>query len=377
MYKRRARCFMYVVLFLLITITGTIYILDPYQIFHKSFFYDGKVYGKTIVQDAGIINSYAFDSVIIGSSMLENTPAHSASQRLGGHFANLSVSDSDFYERYIILKKVLPKQLRQVIYSMDEHIYLYPRMGHPKRPVLGYAFLYDENNWNDYRIYLNFDFLKLLFNPPTNSVDLPNPWLTDERTTRRFGGWHNWLRYPAPSWEKDFIPIRLPLAAKLSKQKSPLRVPLKLKSYKKLYIKNHIFKLCQKYPQTIFYLVFPPYYRYVHANDRQNDQNKYLQYQAVLRFVVKKAARMPNVLVFAFDDCSFTADIANYTDLTHYKPEINLLILDAISQGKHRITSENIEDYLKRTEKLAYDFDLVKLNNEVQKIIGISKKHLN
>ena len=34
----------------------------------------------------------------------------------------------------------------------------------------------------------------------------------------------------------------------------------------------------------------------------------------------------------------------------------------------------NVEDYLSRTEKLFYDFDLVKLNNEVQEIVKSIEK---
>ena len=44
-------------------------------------------------------------------------------------------------------------------------------------------------------------------------------------------------------------------------------------------------------------------------------------------------------------------------------------MLDAISSQTHLLTPDNLENYLSRTEKLFYDFDLVKLNNEVQEIV--------
>ena len=104
-YKIRILIFLLLVFLLIVASSFLIYIFDPYQIFHKSYFYKDKAYDKTIYQDAGIINNYDFDSIIIGSSMLENVSSDEASKRIGGHFVNLSVSDSDFYERAIILRK--------------------------------------------------------------------------------------------------------------------------------------------------------------------------------------------------------------------------------------------------------------------------------
>ena len=38
------------------------------------------------LQAAGVINNFDFDSVVFGSSMLENTSAKEASKKLGGNF---------------------------------------------------------------------------------------------------------------------------------------------------------------------------------------------------------------------------------------------------------------------------------------------------
>jgi hypothetical protein len=47
-------------------------------------------------QAAGIINNYEFDSIILGTSMLENTSAKEAGEKLGGKFMNISLSGSNF-----------------------------------------------------------------------------------------------------------------------------------------------------------------------------------------------------------------------------------------------------------------------------------------
>ena len=89
-------------------------------------------------------------------------------------------------------------------------------------------------------------------------------------------------------------------------------------------------------------------------------------------FIVSKtkSKRYKNIRVYGFDDMLFTNDISNYTDLVHFKPEINLLMLDAIANKTHLLMPENVEDYLARSEKLAFDFDIVKLNNEAKAILN-------
>ena len=304
--------------------------------------------------------------------MLENVSSDEASKRIGGHFVNLSVSDSDFYVRAIILRKALKKDIKNIIYSLDEHIYLYPRFGHPKRHYSTYAFLYDDSPYNDYKVYLNRDFIRLLLNPPKNSVKLPNPWITNKQTVVRFGGLENWIKNPAPSWDKDFILYKLPHAASKSINKSKLEKAVKLKNEKLDYLRNYVLFVAKRYHKTTFHFLFPPYYQFVHADERQNNQNKFLQYQSAIRFIVSKtkSKRYKNIKVYGFDDMLFTNDISNYTDLVHFKPEINLLMLDAIANKTHLLMPENVEDYLARSEKLAFDFDMIKLNNEAKAILN-------
>ena len=232
--------------------------------------------------------------------------------------------------------------------------------------------MYDDSPYNDYKVYLNRDFIRLLLNPPKNSVKLPNPWITNKQTVVRFGGLENWIKNPAPSWDKDFILHKLPHAASKSINKSKLEKAVKLKNEKLDYLRNYVLFVAKRYPKTTFHFLFPPYYQFVHADERQNNQNKFLQYQSAIRFIVSKtkSKRYKNIRVYGFDDMLFTNDISNYTDLVHFKPEINLLMLDAIANKTHLLMPENVEDYLARSEKLAFDFDMIKLNNEAKAILN-------
>ncbi|WP_302616456.1 hypothetical protein, partial [uncultured Desulfovibrio sp.] len=99
-YVKKYFIFIFIcIICIFLSILSILYITDPLQLFHKSFFHKDKMYYSMREQAAGIINSFEFDSVILGTSMLENTSAREASQKIGGIFVNISLAGSSFYER--------------------------------------------------------------------------------------------------------------------------------------------------------------------------------------------------------------------------------------------------------------------------------------
>lgn len=134
------------------------------QIFHKSFIKsDLHLHGNMRQQAAGIISNYEFDSIILGTSMLENTSAFEATKIVGGNFVNISLSGSSFFEREPILSYALKKKnLKNIIYSLDS-TYIDLNKSHKSYPINTYSFLYDENYFNDFKAYLNKNFFKCFF----------------------------------------------------------------------------------------------------------------------------------------------------------------------------------------------------------------------
>ncbi|EAI0653527.1 hypothetical protein E0287_07960, partial [Campylobacter coli] len=97
-----------------------LYIYDPLQLYHKPFFRNTTFSSDIRIQAAGVINNYNFDSVILGSSMLENTSTKEANDKLDGKWVNLSLSGSYLNERNIIMKYLFEKKnIYQIIYSLD------------------------------------------------------------------------------------------------------------------------------------------------------------------------------------------------------------------------------------------------------------------
>lgn len=350
------------------------YVTDPLQLFHKSFFQNGnRLHGDMRVQAAGIINSFDFDSIILGTSMLENTSSKEASEKMGGHFFNLSLSGSNFFERSFVLNKALSKGIRNVIYSLDDS---YIGCGKERNdfPTQNWAFLYDDNWLNDFHIYFQKKFLLKFYSPlaQTNvrDMDRPNAWYEAVDHASRFDGLEKWVEHIDNEQVHDFLLKDLPTRASIPKV-SLSHVSLDGERLQKAkdYIEKNLLAFVRQYPKTTFYLIFPPYYRYRYADWLQHRPEVFLLHQAVIHYFAEQTKVLSNLHIYGFEDEDFVDDIANYKDTGHYHYRFNSYFLDAIAAGRHELTAENVDSYLERCRQKAEAFDIAKLNAQAQELI--------
>ena len=139
----------------LISLLVLVFVADPLQLFNKHS--DNKLLvGNMRQQAAGVINQYKFDSIVLGTSMLENTSSKEASNILGGNFTNISLSGSDFHTRSIVLKYALKnKEIKRVLYSLDGNVLT----GSSISNTSNFDYLYDDNKLNDLKAYINPKYL--------------------------------------------------------------------------------------------------------------------------------------------------------------------------------------------------------------------------
>ena len=100
--------------------------IDPFALWHKPFYCPNQVYEyKNMRYNAKrFLERSDYDSLIFGSSMLENTSAKEAAKKLGGSFINISIRGSHFNERRFILDYALAKNknIKQVLTTFDIEI---------------------------------------------------------------------------------------------------------------------------------------------------------------------------------------------------------------------------------------------------------------
>jgi len=104
---RFIRLFVLWSLIILLPLLSYAFIFDPWQLFHKPWFRSTVFIENSRFQDAGIINSYDFDSIILGTSIAQNFSINEASRLFASRFVNLSIEAGLFSERAIILQRVL------------------------------------------------------------------------------------------------------------------------------------------------------------------------------------------------------------------------------------------------------------------------------
>lgn len=346
-----------------LALVALLYIYDPLQIYHKPYFREITFFQDSRIQIKGIIKNYDFDSFIWGTSMLENTLAKEAEQKISGKWVNISSGGFAFNERAIILDYIFKNaKPKNIIYSLDiGHLVI----NHPN-DTKNFDFLYDDNELNDLKIYLNKKTIScaLRFSTSEDCVgkkDLENLiswlWARDIEHNARFGGIHKWLENKDNEQIKDTI-------KELANMSSPPRYNPKsftdsIQSNQK-YLEENLLVFVRQNPSVKFSIVIPTYSKlFYRLNDEIQPKAK-----VILKWLVSQ--NLPNMKIYGFDDLDYADDIANYKDLTHYNVDMNSIQLDAIANGTHILTSQNIDSYLTTMESKIKNYDIAPLIKQIQ-----------
>ena len=362
-----------------------LYLYDPLKLYHKPFNekYANRFHSNMREQAAGVIKNWDFDSIILGTSVLENSSADEASRKLGGKFVNLSLEGGNYFERQFVLSYVLKKKrIAKVIYSLD-HLGVVSREGHPTFPLEKWTYLYDDNPFNDPQIYLNSKYMKCLLSfsgsekclGKETDLDMPNAWFRDHEHAVRFGGLDRWFQASNNFQIKEAFRIIADTIQKIKEgvvvsfQNNDARVALS-----KHYLDETVLSEVSQYPDTEFILILPPYSRIFFAIEAQYDKPMFCVFKESIRYLVAMSERYPNLKLYGWSDHDFPDDIANYKDLFHYSEKINSWMFDAIKRKEGLLTSENVEVYLKKITKKAQDYNLFELGKKIDNYLQSSEK---
>lgn len=335
-----------------------LYIYDPLQLYHKPFFRNTTFSSDIRIQAAGVINNYNFDSVILGSSMLENTSAKEASDKLDGQWVNLSLSGSHLNERNVIMKYLFEKKnIYQIIYSLD----VFTLNNSTRKHTSSFDFLYKDSLISPLRLYLNFKNPKFIICALTSSTkercvgkySLENmtKWIA-----RKHGpfGFENW----------DFKKDRKFTESILNTQKFYLQHNIDIKSSQQ-YINTELLDFIKTHPNTKFHLIIPTYSRILYrilTLDRDSYYNKdnilFSKYQAILKWLILETSKYPNVKIYGFDNLEYADNMDNYKDPAHYNIDMNSMQLDAIKNNTHILTPQNMDNYFKTMEEKIRNYNL-------------------
>ena len=343
-YKRSLSISILLALSFMMTIFTVIYIVDPYMIFHKKIFYKNKMSPNLRIQNYGLIKFENFDSIIMGTSMLENTSADEASAKLNSTFANLSISGGSFYEKFLILNYAIKtKKIKNIILSLDFKFEIDGEINNTFLPQL----YNNDSVLSKFSAYLNTNAMKCIFwgycELKDIDLDHSSAWYKNGEHMRRFGGFNKWLEYRNSDTQikQAFIDLK----------SEKFMSNINFEKGKKI-IDTEILPLFQN-SNVQFNIIIPPYSILWWA--KADDYSKILE---IYGYFIEQASLFYNVSVYWFYDEDFVLDVANYKDLTHYHQSFNSLQLDAIKHKNNIINGKNYKAKFNEWTNSIETFDL-------------------
>ncbi|TLD86494.1 hypothetical protein [Helicobacter sp. MIT 05-5294] len=355
-----------------------LYLYDPMQIFHKPYFRKLTFHQDMRIQAKGIIKHYDFDSYIIGTSMLENTSAKEAGEKLDGKWVNISLSGSIFEERSVILEYLFAnKSPKSIIYTLEPYA-MSDKIIENKEAIKRTAkvsYLYDDTEIDDIKTYMNYKFISCAFSWSNSkkcigeSDDLETllQWGLRDEYKRLFGGFENWIEYSRDDKGFELLNLEGKIThwdfvggVEVDKQKQNLTKTL--------------LRFIDKNPNTRFYLIIPTYSRFFWRFNIQNEKGVFAdvlfyQNKEVFQWFVNELEKYPNATLYGFDTLDYADNIANYKDSTHYNTDMNSMQLDAIANKTHIITPQNVESYFEIMKQKILDYDVKSLVESVKEFL--------
>lgn len=315
MYKKYVLRLIGVSVGLLILCAATVFLLDPAFQYHLPLSGIEATYTNERYQNAGLIKNEAYDSICIGSSVTSNFRASWFDERFGGKTLKVSYPGGTFSDFDLALETAYATHdIKQVYWSLDPRLLSDDPQDSHEMPT----YLYDFNPLNDVQYLLNKD---ILLESCASSVIAS---LTHTATALD----------EAFLWETPNTKYGLDVA--IASYTRPKDIGFQYDRHMfddALHANLEIIdKWVNGHPETTFYLYFPPYSTlYFDSIKRQGqiDAMMFLLYDTANRYKDKE-----NVRFYSFiDQNKITTNYENYTDMVHYRSEVNRYIVDYMADN--------------------------------------------
>jgi hypothetical protein len=314
----------------LVTAAGFIVWVDPFQQYHLASRYPPRFYflhHRYI--NPGLARNQAYDTVVSGSSIMENTPNDLVAKLCGGSAVNLSMPAMSASEQRLMLETAFANRpLKRVIAVLDFNEFA----GTPeeRQDVAGPLprFLYDRNPFNDLPYVLSWDVLVKARRIVTGD------------TSERFTGDPNaaWFWGNVVRFGREQVLRGLDLANLNARYRQPQRtLPGMQASFE-----HNLLPLFSMHPETEFDLVWPPYSILVWLDFAQRDQLEVSL--AFKRYVFEATRALGNVRVIDLQsEKSITHDLDRYDDIYHFDPAVNATLIEAACRGRNRVDARSVD----------------------------------
>lgn len=336
------KCIGFLTAALFLTALAVIFV-DPYFHYHKPFsFLSYRLHEERYTND-GISRHFDYNAVITGTSMTQNFKPSEMDAYFGTHSVKEPFPGAGYKELAENLDRTLTRNpdVDMVLWTLDYNGLL--RDGNWQQYESYPTYLYDNNPFNDMSYLYNKSILY-------HGV-LPNVVMTltgaSSTTMDEYSSWERetGLDQILASFDRDHV--NLNVTTTFSEKEREIVTDT---------ITSNITRIVNKYPDTTFYIFYPPYsICYWDALNIKGTLEKQLQAEQA---ATELLLACPNVKLYNFfDQHDIICNLDYYCDDAHYNAEVNSLILKWISDGTGLITKENYLEKLQEERAFFSNYD--------------------
>ena len=329
-------------LLILILFATPIIVIDPFLQYHTPIFGLDSAFTRSTQAyiNPGMAKNYNYNSVLIGSSVIENFHISQIDEEFHVHSVKLPFAGGSVMNYYMILETAYNSHnnIDTIFFSVDIFGLLYDAQTPRNTPVPEY--LYNKNPFDDVSYILNKDVYYYVFQMLYENIN---------NLTRDIDSAYNWEQH------YDFSQERVLSLYNRSPQ-SDTELP---KNYYYSSIDASVDKFSEfiiEHPETRYIVFFPPY-----SIIQWDDYIRLGQIDAVCegyRYAMEKWLQYGNVEIYSFMNCpEIITDLNNYREMMHFSERINAYMISEMANGNNRITKENLNKKMEEFYNYIQNFD--------------------
>lgn len=308
---------------LLAALVSLVVVVDPFEIYHRAWFYQPAYSSETqMYAGAGVARSYAYDSIIVGTSVTENCRPSVYAQALGGSFVKLCMNGGLARDHAKMMDIAFrTHDVSRVVYGLD--LFAFSQYYTNQKAVTP-DYLYDDSLLSDVSYWFNREVL-LRYVPEAiaRAGTAPDDSARDSM--------YFWDPPQLPGRDGLFAMIDWNAPAREADDDSALALFTQDNYAQNLqpYIKAH--------PETTFTVFFPPYSLLYWVQQAQEGMLEVRLAQRAQLAALLLAE--PNVQLFDFAvRGEWTQSYDLYFDAIHYVSSVNDAMALALAADEGRVT---------------------------------------
>ncbi|MBE5830694.1 MAG: SGNH/GDSL hydrolase family protein [Butyrivibrio sp.] len=317
------------VLACLFLIAAVVIVMDPFYHYHKPWLGLKAVLHDKEYQCIGTLRNFDYDTLLVGSSVMENNNNAWYDEAFGGTSIKAIRSYGATADLCYLLDAAYEKHnIKRVFYNIDPSSLsasaetTYESTGCP-------MYLYDKNPFND---------VKYLFNKDVLLTKIPY-----QVANSFIGNYDEGLSYNWAKW-KTFNKEQVLGLYKRSREE----VPMMAETVYQKKLEDNINLLTAQvkaHPETEFIFFYPVYSMlWWDGVIRSGERDAYIYNE---KQMTKALLEYDNVRIFCFqNEPEIATNLDNYMDTIHFSQDINRLMLDQIIAGEYEMTMDNYEEVL-------------------------------